>query len=90
MAVFIVSVRWTFRMVRSVFHAFNGCRFECLVRVGQFLHRFVADLGNVGETQRANTLSSAELANRARIISQFVRLSLKITFSLGGSFVSFC
>jgi len=88
MAIFIIGMRWPFRMVRGIFYAFNRCGFQCLVGVGQLFYRFVGRFRNIGEALRGSALSRTELAHFARIISLFVRLSLEITFSFGRSFVA--
>jgi hypothetical protein len=88
MTVFFVGVGRTFRVVGRILHALDRCRFQSLIGIGEFFHRFFVGIGNFRETLRPSTLSSALLSNLSRIFSQFVQLSLKIAFPLGRSFVS--
>lgn len=88
MAVFFVGVGRTFRVVGRILHALDRCRFQGLVGVGEFFHRFFVGIGNFRETLRPSALPGAQLSNLSRIFSQFVQLSLKIALPLGCSFVS--
>jgi hypothetical protein len=79
-AVFFVCMGWTFRMIRRVFDAFDRCGFQCLIGVGQLLHRLFIRVADIRESERTHTLARAVFSDLCRIITQVVQLRFQIAF----------